>query len=140
MEQRAPADGARQVLLRALSAGQMYYRTDGFRENNRLSHDVQNVFAQVQPTEWLGLQAEVRRRNTNSGDRRLFFDLNAFDATLHQRVREDTFRVGGNLSWKPGSHLLFSGIFMDREFDLDREFVSGAASEHKTGTTFTKVR
>ncbi len=63
----------------ALSAGQYYYNSDGFRENNGVRHEIYDLFAQSQLTDTLNVQAEYRYRDTHQGDLSQSFDLDGFE-------------------------------------------------------------
>jgi hypothetical protein len=60
------------------SAGHFYYDTKGFRPNNDLRHDISTAFAQFDVNRNISIQAEYRKRETESGDLQLNFDPNAF--------------------------------------------------------------
>jgi tetratricopeptide (TPR) repeat protein len=123
----------------SFSAGQYHYETNGFRDNNQLENDILTVFAQTDPTEELSLQAEYRRRDSNFGDRRMFFDLDEFNETRHEAVNESIYRLGARLSPWPGSDLLVSGIYADREDRFDFEPFEDATIEEKTSTNIGQV-
>jgi tetratricopeptide (TPR) repeat protein len=113
----------------ALSVGQFHYETNGFRENSNLEHDILSAFGQFQVVEGFDLQLEYRRRDTYRGDRELSFDLDSFSETLNESIEEDVFRAGAHLSPGPGSDLLISGLYADRENDSDSELISGGTTE-----------
>ena len=49
----------------SISAGAFRYETDGWRENNDIKHDIQNVFFQAAITPELNAQVEFRHRETD---------------------------------------------------------------------------
>jgi hypothetical protein len=112
----------------ALSLGGYHYETKGFRENNDLKHEIYNVLGQFELTEGVNLQAEYRHRDTRSGDRRLFFDLDNFEDALHRSIEEDVFRLGAHLSPTPNADLLLSAIYSHRDDDTDQEVVGGSVT------------
>ena len=97
------------------SAGQFHYDTNGFRDNNDLTHDVYDIFVQAAVTPTLNLQAEYRRRATDHGDRALNFDPEAFSPSERRRINENVFRFGSHLAISPQSDLLLSGIYSNRQ-------------------------
>lgn len=103
----------------SLSAGAFSYRTDGFRENNDIDHDIYNIFAQVAVSTRLNLQAEVRRRRTDEGDLALNFEPDAFAPSgglnFRRELDQDIARAGVRISPNPWSDVLLSYIFSDRE-------------------------
>jgi tetratricopeptide (TPR) repeat protein len=99
----------------SLSAGQLHYQTEGFRENNDLMHNIYTVFGQSDLTESLSLQTEYRHRKTDTGDRELNFDLDNFRPDFRDDIKEDVVRVGGRLTPRPGQIGLVSAIYTDRK-------------------------
>lgn len=99
----------------SLSVGAFTYDTDGFRPNNGISHDVQNVFVQMAATENLNIQLEYRNRESEEGD--LAFNFNPADfLPVNTTKREQkTMRLGLRLSAMPNSHFLLSYIDSDRD-------------------------
>jgi tetratricopeptide (TPR) repeat protein len=99
----------------ALSLGQFHYETDGFRANNDLDHDIFNALAQVELTETVTVQAEYRRRDTDQGDRRLFFSPDDFQPNLRESIEQDIWRLGTVWRPRPGVGLMFSAMMADEE-------------------------
>ncbi|NOY63520.1 MAG: TonB-dependent receptor [Gammaproteobacteria bacterium] len=97
------------------SVGQFHYETDGFRENNDLTHDIYNAFGQMRVTPRLSLQAELRRKKTAQGDLVLNFDPADFSTVNRRRVTQDTARVGGRYQLSAQSNTIFSYIHSKRE-------------------------
>ena len=53
----------------SISAGQYYFRDDGFRVNDEVEHSVVSVLAKYAPTPEVTFTAEARGRQTDQGDR-----------------------------------------------------------------------
>lgn len=98
----------------SFSAGTFYYDSDGFRINNDLQHNIHNLFAQVALTPTLNVQAELRRRESESGDIILNFDPDNFSSSLRRDFEEDSARLGLRFSPSTSSDLLLSFIYSDR--------------------------
>lgn len=101
------------------SLGQFHYKTDGFRENDDVRHDIYNVFAQGSVTDKLDIQLEYRHRETDQGDPRLLFD-SSFDPSERRGLNQDTFRLGMHLAESPRSDFVASVIQSDRKTSLDQ--------------------
>lgn len=104
----------------SFSVGQFHYQSEGFRENNDLTHDIYNLFVQAAVTPQLNLQAELRRRETEQGDLALNFDPGDFSLGHRREIRQDSARLGGRYSMSADSDLIVSLIRYDREGD-DRQ-------------------
>ncbi|MGH8502391.1 MAG: TonB-dependent receptor domain-containing protein [Gammaproteobacteria bacterium] len=103
------------------SVGQFHYRTDGFRENNDLEHDIYNAFAQYAISPKASFQVELRHRETEHGDLGLRLDpANLFPDFFPDRreVQTDLARVGFRYSPGPRSDFLLSLIYQDAEEEL----------------------
>jgi Flp pilus assembly protein TadD len=94
----------------SISLGQYYFDTDGFRRNDHLQHKIYTAFAQVQATDNLSLQAEYRRRETNTGDRSQNFDPDDFDRFFDDSIDQDLFRLGGKLDLSPATSVILSAV------------------------------
>jgi hypothetical protein len=68
------------------SLAQFHYQTDGFRENNGLTQDIYNVFAQGSLSPTFSVQAEYRHRELEHGDLNFNFDLDEFEP-----ISEETY-------------------------------------------------
>lgn len=99
----------------SLSAGGFYYDTDGFRDNNYQRYEIYNLFGQAALSPTLNVQAELRRRESTSGDISLNFDPDVFFDDLRREFDEDSARVGLRFSPDPASDLLLSFIYSDRK-------------------------
>ncbi len=98
----------------SVSVGQYYLDTDGFRRNDHLQHKIYTAFAQVQATDDLSLQAEYRRRETNTGDRSQNFDPDDYDRFLDDSIDQDLFRLGGKLDLSPSTSVIVSAVHGNR--------------------------
>ncbi len=98
----------------SLSAGAYHYETDGFRANNEIEHDIQNVYAQFAVTPDLNVQLELRRRETRNGDIALNFDPDSFLQVKDRDLQLDTARIGVRYSPAPHSDIIASLIYGDR--------------------------
>jgi len=107
------------------SLGQFHYKTDGFRENNDLDHDICDLFAQVAVTPKISIQAEYRLRDTKRGDPRLNFDPDKFFRDDRFELREHAARIGARFAPSPQSDFIVSLIYSDRE--EERDLFRGAA-------------
>lgn len=102
----------------SLSAGQFHYRTDGFRANNDLRHDIYNLFGQAALSSTFNVQAEVRSRRTETGDLRLNFDPDDFSRSRQLDFDQDTARIGARYSPSPRTDVLASLIYSDRHDNI----------------------
>jgi hypothetical protein len=103
----------------AFSLGGIHFQTDGFRKNADQRDFIGNGFAQFELSPETSVQAEIRHRETESGDFLLrFFPQNFFPG---QRDRLDEFsaRIGGRHAFSPNSVLLASFMFQDTSFRSD---------------------
>ena len=98
----------------SVSVGQYHLDTDGFRRNDHLQHKIYTAFAQVQATDSLSLQAEYRRRETNTGDRGQSFDPDDYDRFLDDSIDQDLFRLGGKLDLSPSTSVIVSAVHGNR--------------------------
>ena len=102
----------------SVALGQLYFDTDGFRENNDVTNSVYDVFTQFAITPALNLQAEYRHRDTDRGDLRFQFDPDFAEPTRREDVIQDTLRVGARLSPTPDSDIITSVFLTDRDSNL----------------------
>jgi len=103
----------------SLSLGGLSYKTDGFRDNNDLDHEIYNVFAQADLTPGINLQAEYSYRDTTNGDLAQNFDADDFNPDLDREFRENTARIGARFTPSTASTILLSFIYSDRDEDID---------------------
>lgn len=97
------------------SLGQFHYETAGFRENNDLRQDIYNVFAQASLPSKTGIQAELRYRDTESGDLALRFHPNNFNRSLRQELQTKSIRLGFHRAFPPHSHIIASVIYQNAD-------------------------
>jgi tetratricopeptide (TPR) repeat protein/opacity protein-like surface antigen len=99
----------------SLSAGAFGYRTDGWRSNNDIKHDIQNGYFQAAITPELNAQVEVRRRDSDNGDIAFDYDPDVFARDFKRHVNSKTARAGLRYSPTPASDVLLSLTYNDRE-------------------------
>ena len=97
----------------SVSAGGFHHESDGWRDNNGLEQDIYNVFAQAAITPELNVQAEYRRRETDSGDLTQNFDPDDFLANFDSSLEQDMVRGGLRYSPTPNSDILLSVTYSD---------------------------
>jgi opacity protein-like surface antigen len=102
----------------SISAGSFGYWTDGWRKNNSINQNVQDVFFQTAITPELNLQAEFRRRYSDFGDLAFNFDPDFFSENLDQEFKQDSYRAGLRYSPLPSSDFLASFIYGDLTNDI----------------------
>jgi hypothetical protein len=98
-----------------VSAGAFGYTTDGWRKNNDISQNLQDVFFQTAITPELNAQVEFRRRHSDFGDLAFDFDPDFFSDNLNQEIDQNTYRAGLRYSPLPNSDFLLSFIYGDLE-------------------------
>src|SRR5882672_2722460 len=86
----------------SLSAGQFYYRTDGFRSNNDVRRDIESVFLQTALSYRASLFVEYRHSGETSGDTEFLFDPNNFSESVRGDINLSQYRVGGRFDIAPG--------------------------------------
>ena len=101
----------------SISAGQYYFRDDGFRVNDDVEHSVVSVLAKYAPTPEVTFTAEARGRQTNQGDR----FLRPFDDPF--RLARDSldpslFRLGVHA--KPTNNLDLLAVGTASQFELEQ--------------------
>ncbi|MCP5363981.1 MAG: FecR domain-containing protein [Hyphomicrobiales bacterium] len=99
----------------SLSAGQYFYKTDGYRRNFNLEHKVLDVFAQAAITPQFNVQGEYIRRRSENGDRTLNFDKNSFFPGLTESPDQDMARLGARISPLTNLDILTSFIYTKRD-------------------------
>ena len=87
----------------SISAGQYYFRDDGFRFNDDVEHSVVSVLAKYAPTPEVTFTAEARGRQTNQGDRFLRSFEDPFIVAETRALTPSLFRLGVHV--KPTSNL-----------------------------------
>ena len=101
----------------SMSLGQLYYRTDGFRNNNDLKKEIYDLFAQVSLTYQTSVQAEVKYMDEKSGDLPLRFNPALTDETLRDSTYASSVRLGLRHSFTPNSDLLVSLSYRYANYD-----------------------
>ncbi|MGF1502606.1 MAG: TonB-dependent receptor domain-containing protein [Paracoccaceae bacterium] len=110
----------------SVSFGQLYTRTEGFRDNDELENEVFAGQARLAVTPELTLYGEVRSRDSTAGDREQRFDLDDFDPNRELELERDIYRLGLRYQVSPRVTLLGLGSTgMLRTSDLSAE--AGAA-------------
>jgi tetratricopeptide (TPR) repeat protein len=99
----------------SISAGAMHYQSDGWRDNNQLQNQVQDIFFQTAITPEINAQFEVRRRRSDEGDLAFNFDQDAFEPNFERDIDQDIFRAGLRYSPTPDADFLLSAIYSDAE-------------------------
>jgi hypothetical protein len=99
----------------SLSVGAYDLSTDGYRDNNDISHEIGNLYGQVALSPILNLQIEFRTRETDQGDLALNFDPDDFRPEFERHFEEDTAHLGLKISPNAASTVLLSFIYSDRD-------------------------
>jgi tetratricopeptide (TPR) repeat protein len=100
----------------SFSLGYTHFETDGFRANNDQEDEIANAFVQLELTPKASIQAEYRYRNTEIGDLQQKFFLENFFLGLRNTQEQNTYRLGGQYAFSPGSILLGSFTYQDANF------------------------
>ena len=100
----------------SISLGQLHYQTDGFRENNDLTRDAYDLFAQVLLGPSTSILAELRYEDVEQGDLPLRFDPDNFNPDLRQEEKTRSARLGLRHAFAPGSELIATAAYLDAEF------------------------
>jgi tetratricopeptide (TPR) repeat protein len=103
------------------SVGQFHYETDGYRDNNDQEQDIYNLFVQGTVTHKTSVQAELRHKETESGDLLQRFEPDNFLPTERRTIDTDSARLGLHHVFSPRSEVIASAIWQDREEDLDSD-------------------
>jgi tetratricopeptide (TPR) repeat protein len=119
------------------SFGQIYYETDGFRENNNLDQRIYNGFVQVALCPAASLQAEYRYKKTVNGDLRFLFDPDDFSLLFKEEREEHSGRIGFRYSPGPRHNFLLSFIATHNTWQRSSESILG---ENAFGPIVSNVR
>lgn len=116
----------------SFSFGQFHYETDGFRENNDLSHDIYDFFIQARISQELSIQAEYRDKETKAGDVLLQFAPSVFEPNSRKTIESESSRFGFNYQPIVGHTIL--GSFIDRidnelQTDYEIDILLGARAD-----------
>ncbi len=98
----------------SFSLGQFHYETDGYRPNNDLKHDINNVFVQFALPAGAGLQFEARSRESEFGDRVQRID-GSFSPDNRRTINNDSVRAGYRQKLSPSSSIIFSLAYDEEE-------------------------
>ncbi len=90
------------------SAGQFHYESDGYRDNNDQDENVYNLFVQGAITYKTSIQAELRHRESDTGDLLQRFDPDNFLPTERNSLNNDAARLGLHHVLHPGSEVIAS--------------------------------
>jgi hypothetical protein len=119
-----------------VSAGFLHYETDGFRENQDQTRDIQNVFGQVRVDPALSVQAEFRNSDAEFGDLEQRFDPANYSNERNE-ADNSTLRIGALYTPAPQHQTLASMIFSDS----DESFIeSGVAIDYKSSGYLTEAQ
>ena len=102
-----------------LSVGHSYYKTDGFRENANIRHNLYNVFLQSDVTPTFSAQLEYRKRDSTQGDLRQNIDADNYYKKLTQDLEQSSARLGAHWMPTPNQDLIFSVIRYDKTIGSD---------------------
>jgi tetratricopeptide (TPR) repeat protein len=94
----------------SFSLGQYHFRTDGFRENNDLTQNIYNIFAQASLSYNTSIFAEYRVFDSDYGDPELHF-LEDYSRTNRNSVQYKGGRVGLHHVFSPGSDLIGTAVY-----------------------------
>lgn len=118
----------------AYSLGQLHYDTDGYRANNGVKHDLYNAFAQYEISPKWNVQAEYRRRDTETGDLELVGRADNIPTPDYKRkLGQDTYRLG--LKFSPAAHSdwVTSFIYANRDEFQDYRDYGFTSDTHNSG-------
>ena len=92
------------------SVGGFHYRSDGYRFNNDIHHNIGSAFVQYAITPQFNVQAEVRHRKTEHGDISLTTLPGTYSNTYRRALDQTTGRLGAHWSGSATADTLFSLI------------------------------
>jgi len=99
----------------AVSVGQFHYETHGFRKNDDVRQDIDNVFVQYSISSQTSVQAEFRREIKSYGDVMLKFSPDNFDRTERHDYDITSGRFGFHHAFEPGSDLIGNFGYLESE-------------------------
>ncbi|MGH9892232.1 MAG: tetratricopeptide repeat protein, partial [bacterium] len=103
------------------SLGQFHHDTDGFRNNNDITHDIYNAFGQLALTDKVNVQLEYRHRDTEQGDVRLRLDPKIGSSNERRKLDHDIGRIGLHFAPSTRSDFIASFIYSDRNERLHNQ-------------------
>ena len=89
-----------------VSGGFLHYETEGFRENQDQTRDIQNLFGQVRLDATVSVQAEFRRTEADYGDLFQRFDPDDFSTTERNEEERQFLRIGARYAPSPRADTL----------------------------------
>jgi Flp pilus assembly protein TadD len=102
----------------SFSVGYDRFGTDGFRGNNNQDDGVGTAFAQLELGPATSVQAEVRRRDLDTGDLELRFFEQDFSRYLDEDTTTTSARGGLRHSFSPNSMVLLSYVHQQADTDF----------------------
>lgn len=113
----------------SFSAGYTRFETDGWRQNADQGDSIGNIFAQYAFTPATSIQAELRKRKTDTGDVRLLFYEESYLPNFREEEESNLGRLGFKHDFSPQSTLIGNIAFQDSDiersnlYDLDPRFL-----------------
>jgi tetratricopeptide (TPR) repeat protein/opacity protein-like surface antigen len=95
----------------SFSVGQYHFRTDGFRENDDLTQNIYNVFAQAALSYKTSVFAEYRVFDSNHGDLEMKFLTDDFLKTFRASEQYKGGRIGVHHAFAPGSDFIGTAVY-----------------------------
>ncbi|MBL8473846.1 MAG: TonB-dependent receptor [Rhodocyclaceae bacterium] len=102
----------------SLAAGAFGDRSDGWRENNGLNHQIRSLFGQWAVSPQLSVQAEFRHLESSEGDLSFNFDPATFIPIKTVRRDQDVGRIGLRFAPSADRAFVLSYIHSDVKYDL----------------------
>jgi tetratricopeptide (TPR) repeat protein len=102
----------------SFSLGYEHFETEGFRENSDQEDELANAFFQLELGAKTSLQAELRQRETETGDLEMRFFEDDYRPELRETKDQMSGRLGLRHSFSPSSVLLVSYIYQDKDSGL----------------------
>jgi len=95
------------------SAGQLRSDTDGYRVNNDVRNDVNELFVQAAIGPKLNVQGQYRRRDSRYGDLVQNFDLDDILPNARSSIDQDLYRLGIRYSPSVSEDFIGSAFYVD---------------------------
>ena len=92
------------------SAGGFHYKSDGFRGNNDIQHNIVSAFVQYAVSPQLNFQAEIRHRETGHGDISLNILPGTYSNIYRRALDQTSTRLGAHWSASSNADTLVSVI------------------------------
>ncbi len=104
----------------SISLGQYHYQSEGFRKNNDQNQNIYSAFIQYALTPKLNIQAEFRRRDTETGDlQQDYRGVKGDRFSSRQELAQYTARIGAHYALSPKQDFIISAIFVDRDSSIN---------------------